>query len=209
MTDLVITLIGPDRPGLVEAVAATVAEHGGNWLEGRMAHLAGKFAGVLRVSAPPETAGALTLALGRLEAGGLRIVTESGSPKPAPVGRAMEVELVGLDRPGLVREISRLLAGRRSLVFRLALEVVTRAAPPLVLSLKRYADMPIASRVRALERLEKSPLSIMLFAVKTLLCFHWFEHPDSAAEAGLLPNVTALGSYRRPATRSPRPTTQR
>jgi hypothetical protein len=101
------------------------------------------------------------------------------------------------------------VGGRSRLVFRLALEVVTRAAPPLVLSLKRYADMPIASRVRALERLEKSPLSIMLFAVKTLLCFHWFEHPDSAAEAGLLPNVTALGRYRRPATRSPRPTTQR
>jgi glycine cleavage system regulatory protein len=123
MTDLVITLIGPDRPGLVEAVAATVAEHGGNWLEGRMAHLAGKFAGVLRVSAPPETAGALTLALGRLEAGGLRIVTESGSPKPAPVGRAMEVELVGLDRPGLVREISRLLAGRRINVEELSTDI--------------------------------------------------------------------------------------
>ena len=45
MTDLVLTLIGPDRPGLVEAVAEVVARHGGNWLESRMAHLAGKFAG--------------------------------------------------------------------------------------------------------------------------------------------------------------------
>ena len=41
MTDLVLTLIGPDRPGLVEAVAEVVAAHGGNWLESRMAHLAG------------------------------------------------------------------------------------------------------------------------------------------------------------------------
>ena len=44
MPALDTTLIGPDRPVLVEAVAAAVAEHGGNWLEGRMAHLAGKFA---------------------------------------------------------------------------------------------------------------------------------------------------------------------
>jgi glycine cleavage system regulatory protein len=123
MTDLVITLIGPDRPGLVEAVAATVAEHGGNWLEGRMAHLAGKFAGVLRVSAPPEKAAALTAALGRLEAGGLRIVTEAGTAESPSAGRAMEVELLGLDRPGLVREISRLLASRRINVEELATDI--------------------------------------------------------------------------------------
>jgi glycine cleavage system regulatory protein len=123
MTDLVITLIGPDRPGLVEAVAAAVAEHGGNWLEGRMAHLAGKFAGVLRVSAPPEKTAALTAALGRLEAGGLRIVTEAGAAEPAAAGRGMEVELVGLDRPGLVREISRLLASRRINVEELATDI--------------------------------------------------------------------------------------
>jgi glycine cleavage system regulatory protein len=114
MADLVITLIGPDRPGLVEAVAAAVSEHGGNWLEGRMAHLAGKFAGILRVGVADAQADALTAALGRLESGGLRIVTEAGQAAPAATGaRAMEVELLGLDRPGLVREVSRLLASRR------------------------------------------------------------------------------------------------
>ncbi len=47
MADLVLTLIGPDRPGLVEAVAEPIAAHGGNWLESRMAHLAGQFAGIV------------------------------------------------------------------------------------------------------------------------------------------------------------------
>ena len=32
MKDLVLTLIGPDRPGLVEALARRVADHGGNWV---------------------------------------------------------------------------------------------------------------------------------------------------------------------------------
>jgi glycine cleavage system regulatory protein len=119
MIDLVLTLIGPDRPGLVEAVAQTVADRGGNWLESRMTHLAGKFAGILRVEVPPGQADALARALEGLGAAGLRVVAESsaraaaggGANPPSPrTGKVMNVELIGLDRPGLVREISQLLA---------------------------------------------------------------------------------------------------
>lgn len=123
MSDLVITLIGSDRPGLVEAVAATVAEHGGNWLEGRMAHLAGKFAGILRVAVSPERAGELSSALAALETSGLRIVAELGGADAQAHARAMEVELLGLDQPGLVREISHLLASHRINVEDLATDV--------------------------------------------------------------------------------------
>ncbi len=113
MADLVLTLIGPDRPGIVEAVAEPIAAHGGNWLESRMAHLAGQFAGILRVEIPDEKAAALAEALRRLEARGLRITVESG-PRPAASGarRTLVVDLVGLDRPGIVREVSRVLAER-------------------------------------------------------------------------------------------------
>jgi glycine cleavage system regulatory protein len=110
-TDAVLTLLGPDRPGLVEAVADAIAAQGGNWLESRMAHLAGRFAGILRVQVPPGRLDALTAALGKLESRGLRIVVEPGATAAADAGaRPMLLELVGLDRPGLVREVSRLLA---------------------------------------------------------------------------------------------------
>ena len=46
---LVMTVIGVDRPGLVQIVAARVADHGGNWLESRMCRLGGQFAGILRI----------------------------------------------------------------------------------------------------------------------------------------------------------------
>ena len=49
---LVMTIISPDRTGLVEAVARAVADHGGNWLESRMCRLGGEFAGILRVEIP-------------------------------------------------------------------------------------------------------------------------------------------------------------
>ena len=49
-TYLVLTAIGDDKPGLVESLAQTIASNAGNWLESNMSQLAGKFAGVLRVS---------------------------------------------------------------------------------------------------------------------------------------------------------------
>ncbi|HEY0709963.1 MAG TPA: ACT domain-containing protein [Polyangia bacterium] len=110
-TDLVLTLLGPDRPGLVEEVAESITAHGGNWLESRMAHLGGRFAGILRVEVPADRVDALGVALGRLEGRGLRIVMSPGqAPAPVAAPRLMELELVGLDRPGLVREVSHLLA---------------------------------------------------------------------------------------------------
>ena len=113
MIDLVLTLIGPDRPGIVDAVSKTVAAHGGNWLDSRMAHLAGKFAGVLCVEVAEEHADALEAALERLEVSGLRIVVERSSALETPTQQAMHIELLGLDRPGLVHEISGLLAAHR------------------------------------------------------------------------------------------------
>jgi glycine cleavage system regulatory protein len=107
--DLVLTLIGPDRPGLVESVAERVTAHGGNWLESRMAHLAGRFAGILRVEVPEERAAALETALRELESQGLRLVSQGGTAAPAS-GPVMEMEAVGQDHPGIVRDISQVLA---------------------------------------------------------------------------------------------------
>src|SRR6187455_3077209 len=83
MTNLVLTLLGPDRPGLVELVASVIAAHGGNWLESRMSHLAGKFAGILRAELPPDRLEAALAALAALEARGLKVIAE-----PAAAGTA-------------------------------------------------------------------------------------------------------------------------
>ncbi|MBN2193238.1 MAG: glycine cleavage system protein R [Polyangiaceae bacterium] len=110
---LVLTLIGPDRPGLVEAVSETVARHGGNWLESRMARLAGQFAGILRVSVPEGKASVLEADLGGMDTHGLRILVQGSVESPPDVpSRLLDLELVGQDRPGIVREISQALAGR-------------------------------------------------------------------------------------------------
>jgi glycine cleavage system regulatory protein len=108
---IVMTVISPDRTGVVEAIARAVADHGGNWLESRMCRLGGEFAGILRVEIPAEKKSALLDALQKLQQNGLQIVIRADQPvAAAAVGRQTRLEIVGSDRPGIVREITRALA---------------------------------------------------------------------------------------------------
>jgi glycine cleavage system regulatory protein len=124
-TFLVLTVIGDDRPGLVGELSAAIAAHQGNWLESSMSHLAGKFAGIVRVAVPEEKAVALKAALGQLAA--LKVVAESAAEKSVPAGRRLNLALVGHDRIGIVREVSQVLAKHAVNVEKL--ETHTASAP--------------------------------------------------------------------------------
>ncbi|MBM3881538.1 MAG: ACT domain-containing protein [Verrucomicrobia bacterium] len=122
---LVMTVLGADRPGLVELVARIVAEHGGNWLESRMCRLGGEFAGILRVHVPAERAVALEQALAGLGAQGLQALVRpdrSRTARPEQEQGLATIEFVGQDRPGIVRQISGVLAQHRVNVEELATE---------------------------------------------------------------------------------------
>jgi len=112
-TSLVLTLIGPDRPGLVELLSQTVVAHQGNWVESRMARLSGQFAGILRVELPTAQAGAFTSACEALRTVGLGVVVApSNAVAEAFPRRQLLLEVIGHDRPGIVREVAQLLASR-------------------------------------------------------------------------------------------------
>jgi len=108
-TTFVLTFITDDRPGLVQKLSDAVTGHGGNWLESRMAHLAGKFAGVARIEVPADGVVALKAAL---EAQGFRLAIEETAAGAEPAGVMLALDLVGPDQPGIVRDISRCLAER-------------------------------------------------------------------------------------------------
>src|SRR5215475_13488672 len=96
---LVMTVIGEDRPGLVESVAGVVAEHGGNWLESRMSRLGGQFAGIVHVKVPAEKEKPLAKALKALDARGLTVVVHTDE-RPVTAARHTNIlEIVGQDRP--------------------------------------------------------------------------------------------------------------
>ncbi len=105
-TFLVLTVIGEDRPGLVEAIAQVIMDNSGNWLESSMSQLAGKFAGILRVSVKNEKADNLVSALNNLSQN-LKVVIERVDVEQENLAsQLIELTLVGNDRPGIIREIS-------------------------------------------------------------------------------------------------------
>jgi glycine cleavage system regulatory protein len=123
---LVLTIIGADRTGLVEALAREIAAIGGNWEESRLVRLAGQFAGVLLVTVDTRRTDELVAALRKLDATGLQV---SVRPTTAPVTPAestrFRLEITGQDRPGIVRDVARILAERSINVEELESEVTS------------------------------------------------------------------------------------
>jgi len=121
-----MTVIGRDRTGLVENLARLVADHDGNWLESRMCRLGGEFAGLARVTVPAAQQAALAAALEGLQTQGLAVVvkpdTETAGSVPLDL---LHLDLVGHDRPGIVREITAALAAQGVNVEELATEVIS------------------------------------------------------------------------------------
>ena len=108
MSQLVITIVGDDRTGIVESLSSLVIEHGGNWLSSSMSNLAGQFAGIIEISVEADRRDALAEAIGALP--GLQVhsvvagdVEESGKYPLA------ELEAVGIDQPGIVHRLTTVL----------------------------------------------------------------------------------------------------
>jgi len=125
MATLVLTAIGDDHAGLVSALSGVIAEHDGNWETSRMAHLAGKFAGIVLITVPDGNAEALIADLEPLEKQGLLDITaELSAPGQAATGASLTLELVGLDHPGIVRDVTDALAARSVNIEELVTETV-------------------------------------------------------------------------------------
>lgn len=126
-TSLVLTVIGTDRPGIVEQLSDRVLAAEANWEESRMARLAGKFAGVLRVSVDADRADRLAADLQAVASGDLTVVIERSGEIEVSRFLAISLEIVGQDRPGIVRDISHVLARRGVNIEELETEVSSAA----------------------------------------------------------------------------------
>lgn len=111
-TTLIVSVIGPDRPGLIEQLASVIGAASGNWEGSRMIRLAGQFSGMVQVVIAEEAVPALHEALAVLESAGLqtRVHRAGASETTAELGQALALEVVGQDRQGIVSAISGTLA---------------------------------------------------------------------------------------------------
>ncbi|MGO4956969.1 glycine cleavage system protein R [Luteococcus sp. Sow4_B9] len=125
MAQLLLTLIGDDREGLVSALSSLVAQHDGNWRESQMARLGGKFAGIALVEFPDERVDEFTTAAGQVD--GLAVTVTAADTRDPEKGTPVTLQLVGNDRPGIVSEITTALAAQGVTIDEM--ETATRPAP--------------------------------------------------------------------------------
>lgn len=120
---VVITLIGDDRPGIVEDVSRIIVSHDGEWIESRMANLSGKFAGILRADLPDGKCEAFAEEV-KSGVAGVQVSIELADSETQPSGQCYRLDLIGQDRPGIIHRISSALASNGATVEDLESEVV-------------------------------------------------------------------------------------
>ena len=107
MKQLVLTIIGKDKAGLVEKLATVVSNHNGNWMASNLSHLAGYFAGILQVEVAEQDLPALTSALEQIS--DLDIKIQHGISSNLNEQQHLKFVITGNDRPGIVRELSSVI----------------------------------------------------------------------------------------------------
>jgi glycine cleavage system transcriptional repressor len=127
-TDIVFTLTGPDRVGIVEEVTRVFLGMGGNVEVSRMARLGGEFAMLMLVSLPAEKVDGLDAAFSSFAEQGYKVTTSATAVAPAaPAGSSYSVEVQGADHEGIIHEIA---VGLSRLGINIeSMETGTRGAP--------------------------------------------------------------------------------
>lgn len=109
--EVILTVVGSDRPGLTRAIADAVYAAGGNWLESHLSRLGGKYVGSVLVELPEARLAELEAAAKAIDAVGLHVEILPAAGEGQRNGQSLGIEIVGQDRPGIVREVTTVLAG--------------------------------------------------------------------------------------------------
>jgi glycine cleavage system transcriptional repressor len=110
---LVLTAVGPDRPGLVRAISSVVLGASASVEDSRMAILGGEFALIVLVSGAEAAVARVERELVELEAElGLRFLFKRTKPEPQRPANRHVLHVSGVDRPGIVHAVTDLLAKR-------------------------------------------------------------------------------------------------
>lgn len=108
MKALILTLVGKDKPGLVESLAQKVYALDGNWLSSNFSYMAGHFAGFAQVNVPVQNHPTLISFLEQHPH--LTIHSISTEEQDKQENSIALIEVVGNDKPGIVQELTAILS---------------------------------------------------------------------------------------------------
>lgn len=113
--NIVFTLTGPDRIGIVDEVTRMLLDVGGNVEISRMTRLGGEFAILMLVTMPSEENTDLDRDIATLAAKGYKVTmspTTPGYTDRFPGWLPWQIEIQGADHEGIIHEIAHILSRR-------------------------------------------------------------------------------------------------
>ena len=120
MIELVLTIIGRDRAGVVASLADVIRFHDGNWKRSELAEIAGTFAGVVVVEVGDDRVDELLTNLLVLRDQGVHVTAQQiEAPTETPDAVEVRLRLTGDDRPGVVHQISSTISAHEISISRL------------------------------------------------------------------------------------------
>ena len=111
MPQIIISAVGPDRPGIAGELTSHLHSVGGNILDTRMVNLRGQFALMILLEVPEEIAANLTRDLpgvGSKMGLNLFINTQAGGTRTID-GLRYKLKTYSMDQPGIVARLTNLL----------------------------------------------------------------------------------------------------
>lgn len=113
MPQLIISALGPDRPGIVGELTGHLHSAGCNLLDSRMINLRGEFAMMILVDTPDASATKLAGELPRLgETMGLKLtVTPQHAASQKNPGIPYRLKTYSMDQPGIVARLTGVMRG--------------------------------------------------------------------------------------------------
>jgi glycine cleavage system transcriptional repressor len=112
-TNVILTLTGPDRVGLVEDVTGRILDHGGNIETSRMARLGGAFAILSLISLSTAQLAGLEAAFESLIAQGYKLtLSQAGQAHSKQYAGWLpyQIEVHGADHEGIIHHVAHVLA---------------------------------------------------------------------------------------------------
>lgn len=107
MKPMIFTLVGRDKLGLIDSLAQTVFDMGGNWLGSNFSQMAGHLAGFVEIDLPSEKHELLIETFSRHPDLQIQLVT--GIEDDHASFNTANIEIIGNDKTGIVQELTAVL----------------------------------------------------------------------------------------------------
>ena len=133
MANLILSVVGSDRPGLTQALARAVFSAGGNWLESHLSRLGGLYVGSVLIELDADAVETLRAAVAEVDAQGLEVRIAPALEASQVEGDSVGFSVVGGDRPGIVHQVTAVLSdlGANIETFETRLSVEPHSGGPL------------------------------------------------------------------------------